>query len=112
MSKDKKCNESGCECNKPREVRFEFYEFNQNKVLVLENPAELTFTNVSTIPGNTITINNIFKLSTWRDNVNGTAFFPAQVILKTNDNEIDKSSYILTITAGEGTLQVIAKYYK
>lgn len=108
----KKCNSEQCPCNEKKEVRFEFYEFNQNKQLVLENPAELTFTNVSTIPGNTITINNIFKLSTWKDNINGTANFPAQVVLKTNDNEIDKTQYILTITAGEGTLQVIAKYYK
>jgi len=111
MSKDK-CNTGQCACEKKKEVRFEFYEFNQNKQLVLEEPAELTLTNVSTIPGNVITINNILKISTWKDQVNGTANFPAQVVLRTNENEIDKTQYILTITAGEGTLQVIAKYYK
>ena len=92
-------------------VRYEFYTFNQNATLVLEDPAEIQFKNISTIVGATIILNNSFTLNSVKDNNSGIATFPSELILKNNDNEIDVTSYTIINPAGEGVLSVVVKYF-
>lgn len=103
------CNIKKCDCSKKIPVRWEFYEFNQSRVLVLEQPAEVIFQNLSTIVGNEITINNQITLQTLKDNLSGIATKPWELALKNNDCEIDETRYQINLT--DGVLRVIVKYF-
>lgn len=97
---------------KRQQVRYEFYTFQSTTVnfyttLVLENPAEVKFFNVSTFAGGKATINNQFTL----DSINAVApTNPSTLFLTNNVNEIDTTNYQILLQVGTN-LNVIAKYY-
>lgn len=97
---------------KKQKVRYEFYTFQSSTVnfyttLVLENPAEVKFFNVSTFAGGKATINNQFTL----DSINAVApTNPSTLFLTNNVNEIDTTNYQILLQVGTN-LNVIAKYY-
>jgi hypothetical protein len=100
-----------------QKVRYEFYRYdNPNPTnynlpqLKLEEPAEIKFVFISTVPGTFCIINNIFIMNSLSDYVSGVATSPYELILKNNINEYDVSSYSINMT-NLGTLLVVCKYY-
>lgn len=95
-----------------QQVRYEFYTFQSSTVnfyttLVLENPAEVKFFNVSTFAGGIATINNQFTLNS----INAVApTNPNTLFLTNNVNEYDTTNYQLLLQPGT-IINVIAKYY-
>lgn len=92
-------------------TRTEFYFFNRNQTIVLEEPAEVIFINVGSA-GDRIVINNNFTMDSTQSTNAGTAQFPNIYTIKRNPNEVDVTNYTIKfITTIDPRLYVICKYY-
>lgn len=92
-------------------TRTEFFFFNRNQTIVLEEPAEVIFINCGA-GGDRLTINNNLTLDSTLSTNNGTAQFPNTYTIKRNPNEVDITNYIVRfVTTIDPRLIVIAKYY-
>lgn len=94
-----------------QKVKYEFKVIDQPGTLVLEQPAQVKFINVSLVPANTVTINQIYTLGTAAENIAGTAQYPAELDLWNNDNEEDTTNYQINGTPNEFKLIAILKYF-
>lgn len=101
---------------KKQKVRYEFYNFQSTNLdfsttLVLNNPASVKFICTDSNLANAKTIiNNVYVLQGLVDFTNGTAFYPYELILDNNENEIDVTNYTIKLQPNS-ELQVVAKYY-
>jgi len=101
---------------KKQKVRYEFYNFQSTSLdfsttLVLNNPASVKFICTDSNLSNAKTIiNNVYVLQGLVDFTNGTAFYPYELILDNNENEIDVTNYTIKLQPNS-ELQVVAKYY-
>jgi hypothetical protein len=101
---------------KKQKVRYEFYNFQSTSLdfsttLVLNNPASVKFICTDSNLSNAKTIiNNVYVLQGLVDFTNGTAFYPYELILDNNENEIDVANYTIKLQPNS-ELQVVAKYY-
>jgi len=95
-----------------KKVKWEVRTYDQSGTIVLNNPAEVRFINVSQIIGNIVTINQDYTLQCTRDFISGVATFPNELILKTNQDEEDTTQYTIQGTNNEFILKVICKYYE
>ena len=92
-------------------TRTEFYFFNRNQTIVLDEPAEVTFINVGALPDRVV-INNNLVLDTTLSTNGGTAQFPNTFTIKHNPNEVDITNYTIRFVATvDPRLFVICKYY-
>jgi len=92
-------------------TRTEFYFFNRNQTIVLEEPAEVIFINCSALPDRVI-INNNLTLDTTLATNSGVAQFPSSFTIKHNPNEIDVTNYTIRfVSTTDPRLIVICKYY-
>ena len=96
---------------KIRYIRNEFIQVNQDRILDLQNPIEVTFYNTG---ANDVTINGVYRLSNLVDIQTGLTRFDYKLNLKNNLNEIDKTVYHIRFLNADPTqrkLIVIAKYF-
>lgn len=92
-------------------TRTEFYFFNRNQTIVLEEPAEVTFINVGA-SGDRIVINNNLILDSHQTATSTGSQFPSTFTIKHNPNEVDVTNYTIRfITTIDPRLYVICKYY-
>lgn len=92
-------------------TRTEFFRYDRNQTIVLEEPAEVIFMNLGAA-GDRITINNVFTLDSHQSVTSIGAQFPYMYTIKRNPNEVDATTYIIKFNApGDPRLIVIAKYY-
>ena len=98
-------------------VRYEFFPYNAsgnvlNQTLVLNNPASVKFVMFGS--SGTCTINNVYTLQGCTAVFNGTSNSPYELILENNSDEIDNTTYKISldgITFGDANLIVICKYF-
>lgn len=91
-------------------IRNEFIQVNQDRILDLDNPIEVTFYNTG---ANDVTINSVYTLSNLVSIQLGLTRFDYKLNLKNNLNEVDKTIYHIRFTNPDPTnrkLVVIAKY--
>ena len=92
-------------------TRTEFFLYNRNQTLVLEEPAEVIFINCGAV-GDLLTINNNLILSSHASTTSVGSQFPNTYTIKRNPNEIDITNYTIRfLTTIDPRLIVIAKYY-
>ena len=92
-------------------TRTEFFFFNRNQTIVLEEPAEIIFINCGAV-GDRLTINNNLTLDSLQTTTSVGSQFPNTFTIKHNPNEIDVTNYIVRfVTTIDPRLIVIAKYY-
>lgn len=92
-------------------TRTEFFFFNRNQTIVLEEPAEVIFINCGAT-GDRLTINNNLTLDSHATTTSVGSQFPNTYTIKRNPNEIDVTNYTVRfITTSDPRLIVIAKYY-
>lgn len=92
-------------------IKNEFIQVNQDKILVLDNPIEVTFINNG---ANEVTINGIYTLSNLVSIQTGLTRFDYKLNLKNNLNEVDTTVYHIRFLNPDPTsrkLTVIAKYW-
>ena len=94
-----------------QKIKYEFKVIDQPGTLVLEQPAQVKFINVSLVPGNTVTINQVYTLGTAAENISGLAQFPAELDLSNNNAEEDTTNYQINGTPNEFKLIAILKYF-
>jgi len=94
-----------------QEVIYEFKVFTEPATLVLNNPAEITFINQG-LGGGICIINNVIRLSTSADVVQGIGDYNDRITLRPNLNETDTTDYNIRWQGSIGQLVVICKYYK
>lgn len=96
---------------KIRYIRNEFIQVNQDRILDLDNPIELTFYNTG---ASNVTINGVYTLSNLIDIQTGLTRFDYKLNLNNNLNEFDKTTYHIRFIPGlpfdTRRLIVIAKY--
>ena len=100
-------------------VYYEVYEvshptIDQNRTLVLSNPANIKFIVEGTsIAGfnRFVTINEQINLQPYTDTLTGIARAPYQLLLENNDSEFDVTQFQVQVPAG-AVLKIICKYYK
>lgn len=92
-------------------TRTEFFFFNRNQTIVLENPSEVIFMNCGSV-GDRLTINNNLILDSHQTATSVGSQFPYMYTIKHNPNEVDVTNYIVRFnTTIDPRLIVIAKYY-
>ena len=94
-----------------QKIKYEFKLIDQPGTLVLEQPAQVKFINVSLLPANTCTINQTYTLGTAKENIAGIAHYPAELDLSNNNDEEDTTTYQINGTPNEFKLIVILKYF-
>lgn len=100
-------------------VYYEVFEVShplvdQNKTLVLSNPASIKFiVEGASIAGFNlfVKINEQITLQPYTDTLTGIASAPYQLLLENNDNELDVTQYQVQVPAG-AVLKIICKYFK
>jgi len=95
-------------------VKYEFKLYDRNQTIVLNNPSQVQFINISNVPGGLVIINNFLTLNSVRDSITGFGPppNPSQITLNNNTDEEDTTNYTCQFPANEGILLVIAKYYE
>jgi hypothetical protein len=92
-------------------TRTEFYFFNRNQTIVLDEPAEIIFINVGAV-GDRIVINNNLTLDSHQTATSVGSQFPSTYTIRHNPNEIDVTNYTIRFTTLiDPRLFVICKYY-
>ena len=100
-------------------IYYEVFEvthplIDQNRTLVLSNPASIKFiaegTSIASF-NNFITINEQISLQPYTDTLTGIATAPYQLLLENNSDEIDETQYQVKVPAG-ASLKIICKYIK
>lgn len=95
-----------------QKVVFEFVVVENNaQTLVLDEPAGVTFNNISANPADIIEINNVLQLAPLIAVNSGVARLPGSFEVPTQQNEIDATTYRVSFPTGTGRLLVIKKYY-
>lgn len=108
------------EKTKRQKVRWEFFTFQSDPVaasrqftLKVEQPAEIRFTCIAPVGTiSTAIINNIYVLNNFgmsQDSLNATA--PFELILSNNQDEIDVTSWVISIFGADTTVIVTCKYF-
>ena len=100
-------------------VYYEVYEvshplIDQNRTLVLSNPASIKFIVEGTsIAGfnRFVTINEQINLQPYTDTLTGISRAPYELLLENNDGEYDVTQWQVKVPAG-AVLKIICKYYK
>ncbi len=100
-------------------VYYEVFEvshplIDQNKTLVLSNPASIKFiVQGASIAGfnKFVTINEQMNLQPYTDTLTGIASAPFELLLENNNRELDVTNYQVNVPAG-AVLKIICKYYK
>lgn len=86
----------------------------QNRTLVLSNPASIKFivegTSIASF-NNFVTINEQITLQPYTDTLTGIATAPYELLLENNDREYDVTQFQVKVPAG-AVLKIICKYYK
>lgn len=86
----------------------------QNRTLVLSNPASIKFivegTSIASF-NNFVTINEQINLQPYTDTLTGIATAPYELLLENNDREYDVTQFQVKVPAG-AVLKIICKYYK
>jgi hypothetical protein len=100
---------------KRQKVKYAFLQYSNNttgitqQTLVLEQPAEVRFYNISASGGaGKIIINNIYELTS--PVTLPASPLPTELVLKNNLNEIDVTTYQLRLNP-TAILNVVVKYY-
>lgn len=101
------------------QIYYEVYEvthpsIDQNRTLVLSNPASIKFIAEGTsIAGfnNFIQINEQISLQPYTDTLTGIATAPYELLLENNSDEFDITQYQVRVPAG-AILKIICKYIK
>jgi hypothetical protein len=100
-------------------VYYEVFEvthplIDQNRTLVLSNPASIKFivegTSIASF-NNFVTINEQITLQPYTDTLTGIATAPYTLLLENNDQEYDVTQFQVKVPAG-AVLKIICKYYK
>jgi hypothetical protein len=91
-------------------VIYEFRTIQTNQVLVLDNPAQITFLCIGTI-GQGVIINENYNLTTRTESLQAPFKAPFELILNNNVNELDVTTYNIRFI-GTPTLNLIIKYYE
>ena len=98
--------------SKKQKVKFEYLTVSTPQTLVLDDPASVSFYNVSNNAGDDIVINNVLRLASpitsasVPPNPN-----PTFINIQTNQGELDTTIYQVQFPTGTGTLLLIKKYY-
>lgn len=100
-------------------VYYEVFEvshplIDQNKTLVLSNPASVKFiVQGASIAGfnKFVTINEQINLQPYTDTLTGIASAPYELLFENNNREFDITNYQVNVPAG-AVLKIICKYYK
>lgn len=91
-------------------VLYEFRTIETNQVLVLEQPAQITF-QLQGAPGQAVIINENYTLLTRSESLQAPFKSPFELTLNNNVNELDVTNYNIRFV-GFPTLILIIKYYE
>lgn len=92
-------------------IVYEFRQISTDQTLVLDKPAQVTFQIFGT--GSIITINNSYKIQSFKDSQSAAGVYNWQLVLNNNVNEVDVTNYVIRFGGGvSGLLFIIIKYYE
>ena len=92
-------------------VLYEFRQIQTDQILVLDNPASITFQMLGS--GGFVTINNLHRLQSYAESNSPLGLFDWQLTLNNNVNELDVTNYSIRFAVpGIVSLNLIIKYYE